>query len=105
MSGINAGFGIGAGQAWQGLTASRAFATTYINTTGKPILVAVTSQATSAACGIVANIDGANIYRTRSGVVSGGLFQNCLCFIVPSGSEYKVTEFESGILYNWAELR
>lgn len=40
----NAGGGVGVGQTWQNLTGSRAFDTSYRNTTGKPIQILVSVQ-------------------------------------------------------------
>ena len=79
----------GVGQTWQDVKANRVTGTTYVNTTGKPILVLVnTNYGTSI-------VDGVTLRYI--GIDSEGDWS----FIVPSGSTYSVT----GGIQSWAELR
>jgi hypothetical protein len=85
----------GYGQTWQVVTGSRAYSTTYYNTTGKAIFVFV--QNTSAATA-TATVNGVVIHNT-SGTNAG--FIN---FIVPPGGSYS-TAWTAGSLNLWTELR
>ena len=95
---------IGVGQTWQNVTASRAFATTYTNTTGRPITVNVgtvrrpdiTATMTATVGGVSFDVD-----FTSSGA------QNRLIgvFIVPSGATYQVSTDQAFSLQQWMELR
>jgi hypothetical protein len=84
---------IGQGQTWQNMSASRALATNYTNSTGKPILVSVTIIG-------AANITVDSIVAAASSVGNAG---NSLTTIVPNGSVYSVTS--GGAFSTWAELR
>jgi hypothetical protein len=88
---------LGMGQTWQNVTGSRAFSTTYYNTTSRPIFVypswsnSVNTTVTFTINGVTAgNING---YGTASG---GG-------FIVPPGTSYSVIAGQT--LTTWFELR
>ena len=94
---------LGYGQTWQNVTASRAVATTYYNTTGKPILVHATFRGNAGPLsdiqltinGTIANsvtCTTTNYYVTATG-------------IVPPGGTYIVSVSASVTLNNWAELR
>ena len=94
---------IGLNQTWTDVTASRALATTYTNSTGKPIFVsiiisqgAVNAVASLTISGVVVS------YYYQAASVSGGL----LCGIVPNGGTYSTatTGPSPGIL-SWKELR
>jgi len=43
---------LGVGQTWQNLTGSRSFGTNYVNSTSKPIVVSIKTQAGAAAGGV-----------------------------------------------------
>jgi hypothetical protein len=94
---------IGEGQTWQDVTASRALATNYTNSTNKPIMVAVSMvPANNVSTKLRAIIDGVTIglgdYALNASTAPGG------SFIVPAGSVYQVTA--SGRTVDiWAELR
>jgi hypothetical protein len=93
--------GIGVGQTWQNVTASRALGTTYTNTTGKPIMVAITlvqtSQGTSKL--VIDSIDNQYITTVSSGSLS-------LVAIIKAGSSYSAVNVTSGATLNrWMELR
>ena len=101
--------GVGAGQSWTNVTSSRAFATTYTNSTGKPIEVLITGQVVSAPNG--------NNYGSFSinGTVVGNFGVNAgnqsailmpVSFIVPNGATYSA-QIVTGLfgLVSWWELR
>jgi hypothetical protein len=94
------GAGLGSGQTWQNVTASRAINTNYTNTTGRAIQVAVTFSGTNA--GIRFYVDGIEVARQSTGVSSGTVWQG-VQVVVPAGSTYNATQ-TFGTLYNWAEL-
>lgn len=82
--------GVGDGQAWQNVTASRVSGTVYTNTTGRPIMV----QLSFTTGGVYTVVDGVNL--TVSAFHSA--------FIVPAGSTYKIT-YGSPSNLSWVELR
>ena len=91
----------GVGQTWQDVTASRAVGTTYLNNTGKPIMVSIVTSPQS-------GIDNHYLY-VGNVIVSGYLDQTNgdytpFSAIVPNGSTYRLTT-GSGRLIRWAELR
>ena len=95
---------IGIGQTWQNMLASRALATNYTNTTGKPIMVFVyCTSANATGIGVTITVDGVIVAKdVRDGNVRGP----SLTTIVPAGSVYRADiVFNSGSLANWAELR
>lgn len=95
---------IGDGQTWQNLTASRAFNTTYTNTTGRPIAVAVTGYSSAGSgMAVVALVNGTQVYRGSWGY--GSSTPCAVFFIVPPGATYSVAPNGSGSLESWAELR
>lgn len=92
---------LGYGQTWQSVTGSRAAATTYYNTTGKPIAVSIMSNGTQASLQITVNgviasspqWGGAANSSTQSGFV-----------IVPPGGSYSAS-ISGGNISAWSELR
>jgi len=98
---LNAGLGVN--QTWQTVTGSRAIGTTYTNSTGKPIMVAITYSCTIANTvqGLV--IAGTTVYV---GAVDVATFGGGFSLIVPNGATY-VTVTNSGTLtlVTWTELR
>lgn len=93
--------GIGVNQTWQNVTASRSFGVTYTNTTGKPIMVAVTSyNSATAAQNLSLYVNG--IVTVNSGSSYGGTAMS-ICVIIPNNvSYYFVT---NGSANKWFELR
>lgn len=90
--------GLGYGQTWQDVSASRVVNTvTYTNTTGKPIFISVRLNYDDGA--LLLYIDGLNI--GISGVTPGPVHYT-LTGIVPPGSTYKV---EASAACSWYELR
>ena len=82
--------GIGDGQAWQNVTASRVSGTVYTNTTGRPIFV----QVSFTTGGVYVVVDSVNL--TVSAYHAA--------FVVPAGSTYKIT-YGSPTNLTWVELR
>lgn len=88
---------IGVGQAWVDVTASRAFGTTYTNSTTKPIQVYI-------------HCSGSGVNTITIGGVLIGSFQanassvnSNASFIVPVGATYLVST--GATLARWSELR
>jgi hypothetical protein len=95
---------LGYGQTWQDVTASRALATTYYNTTGKPIFVGINwllSATGGAGCNFV--VAGVTVVTMRNNTSSAGNFP--LFTIVPPGATYILTVATSGSISSWLELR
>jgi phage-related tail fiber protein len=82
--------GVGDGQTWQNVTASRVSGTVYTNTTGRPIQVqvAIQSGSVTATCG--------GVTLTTTGFHAA--------FVVPVGTTYSVT-LSSPVNAVWSELR
>ena len=89
-------YALGFGQTWQNVLASRALATNYTNTTGRPILV----QVGVVGAGVVSSmlVDGVTV----SAIGSAGGDRATHSAVVPNGSVYRVN---NGTLETWAELR
>lgn len=99
------GGGIGDGQTWTDVNGSRNLNQSYVNSTGRPIMVSVTLYAgpSGSVGGPTANVDGvfaAGDSSGGAGGVGGGV-----TFIVPAGSTYVV--YGSGYIAgrSWSELR
>jgi hypothetical protein len=88
--------GIGFGQTWQSLAvgSTRISGTTYYNTTGKPISVLASVNASS---GSTVVVGGVTIYN-----LTNASFQT-VNFIVPNGSSYVITAPTQ--IVSWSELR
>lgn len=91
------------GQTWQDMTASRALGTTYTNTTGKPIIVAVTTHNTGGNdCDLRVDVDGLRVYEEF--IASPYVNSKLTCsVIVPAGSTYRAQSVD--VLSKWHELR
>ena len=90
---------LGYGQTWQNVTSSRADATTYYNTTGKPIFIsALVNLPSNTSQNLQVNGITADTAYTGAGIVIGAMLQA----VVPPGGSYIL----SGGLNNlWTELR
>lgn len=89
---------LGVNQTWQNLTGSRAYGTTYTNTTGKPISVfSITNGVSSTLSASVSGVTAANSNTTGSASV--------VFFIVPPSATYVVTAGGGATLVTWSELR
>lgn len=92
--------GLGVGQTWQNLTASRSLATTYTNSTGKPIMVSVAWEQSNQG-EMTLTVGGVAVDRGRQNQVGGGAAVQA---IVPAGATYSVTSTANTIAF-WSELR
>jgi hypothetical protein len=86
---------LGYGQTWQNVTASRSSGTTYYNTTGKPIMVAVCGNSTSFGTFVTGNMT--NTWLANTSV------QGNICVAVAPGQAYTVSAVTT--ITFWAELR
>lgn len=96
--------GIGGNQTWQSVIGSRALATTYTNTTGRPILVFPSAYHASTASGSIQfTINGLTCTASSASAVNTIIGT---CFIVPPGATYSVTWSVAGAaLSSWFELK
>ena len=95
-------YGIGVGQTWTDVTASRALTTTYTNTTGKPIFVSVYNSGSPNAGYTNLIIGGINLGRNGALAIQSGTMHGTVSGIVPSGITYSATG--TGLV-SWMELR
>jgi hypothetical protein len=94
---------LGHGQTWQDVTGSRAIATTYYNTTGKPIMINVTTGVSSGTGTTVATIGGVSVVGSSYSTTG---VKSSITAIVPPGASYSVTNSGTGAsLGAWTELR
>jgi hypothetical protein len=92
--------GIGASQTWTNVAGSRAYGTTYTNSTGRSIVITVT--ATGAANNNVAiYISGTQINAGGSG--GGAIVYDSVSAVVPNGVTYRAQG--TGAIAFWWELR
>ena len=90
---------LGYGQTWQNVTGSRANATTYYNTTGKPITVSITVLANGNGNGY--SVNGAVVGRVDAN--AGGIVNMPYTFVVPPSGNYSASGPAGPT--NWSELR
>jgi hypothetical protein len=98
---------LGYGQTWQLVTGSRALATTYYNTTGRPITVAISTTGSVASSSSSLSITVNSVAILTQGLIygAGGIsFGPSVTFIVPSGQSYSATVTQATLTI-WAELR
>jgi len=94
---------IGVGQTWQNLTSSRALGTTYTNSTGSPIMFAVTVNTTATTNSKASiSVDGLVVARTYP--YASGVYTPMFA-IVPNGSTYGASNVSNTTLNRWTELR
>lgn len=91
---------VGVGQTWQNVTASRVIGTTYTNSTGKPIQVAIAIDMTGT-LSFNFIVDGVTVRAITS--TSAAFSDGVSGIIVPAGATYQATG--TGFLVNWTELR
>lgn len=91
---------LGLGQTWQDLTASRVLNTTYTNSTGKPIQLAIDMQV--AGSSIATLTIGANTFFYRGSTGIG--ISHTIELIVQNGVTYNLSS-SNMILNKWQELR
>ena len=88
------------GQTWQAFTSgNRVSGTTYYNTTGKPIQIAISAQGTSSL--VTITVGGVTACQYANGAVTSGYWNASA--IVPTSSSYSATY--SPTFLSWSELR
>lgn len=92
-----ANLALGIGQTWQNVSGSRASGTTYTNTTGKPIMVALYGGAINTSRTFTVN--GLSLTWNNSGGAT--LVYTAFTLIIPNGASYSNT----GAVSQWLELR
>lgn len=93
---------IGEGQSWQDVTASRTWATTYTNTTGRPIMVSITAKDSGTQIYMNLWLGGLKVAEQ----MGGGGAQLQVTAIVPPGVTYKVERGDTtDNITGWMELR
>lgn len=91
---------LGINQTWQDVTGSRAAATTYQNTTARPIMVTISSAAAAGTSTISAG-DSAGSLIIIDDHQSSQLHVRNLCAVIPAGWFYRY----AGTISRWTELR
>lgn len=91
----------GVGQAHQDVTASRAFGSTYTNSTGRPIVISVSGQTTSSTTSLTGVVGGVTI--CQQGTSFTGITLS-MTFAVPNGATYSVSAVNNSLTI-WSELR
>jgi hypothetical protein len=92
---------IGYGQTWQDVSGSRTLGTTYYNTTGKPIQVAVSASCSSGTGVMTATVNSLGIQSNSAAAA----FNTTMVFIVPAGASYTSDITATKVLSSWYELR
>ena len=92
---------LGYGQTWQNVTGSRALGTTYYNTKGKPIQVAINMGVTTASSNLIVYVAGFGISNITA--ASSGISAQTLVFTVGVGQSYSATN-NAGSLIIWFEM-
>lgn len=100
--------GLGVGQTWTNVSGSRAFSTSYTNSTGKPIVVAIVASQTPGGSWLGATVDGVGPIPMGTGYTSGGTYTVSGTVVIPVGATYSVApQITAGSvsLSSWYELR
>ena len=102
--------GLGDGQSWQIVTGSRAYATTYTNTTGRPILakVHIAQSVANAITAVDGFVSGIAIHKLQIVGSAAGGSNFMVDLLVPPGATYSVVIVNNAggsVLANWVELR
>jgi hypothetical protein len=95
--------GVGIDQTWQSVIGSRAFGTTYTNSTGKPIMVNIAATVINTTT-ITANVSGVTV-AVEAGTGATSNSPATVSFIVPNGATYSISNSGSSTISVWAELR
>jgi hypothetical protein len=93
---------VGVDQTVTNVGASRALATNYTNSTGKPIMVYVSMSNASASAITVSYINGVLLYGSAD--PSANAYYSVV-LLVPSGMTYNVGMNGTPTLVNWVEIR
>ena len=93
----------GIGQTWQDVTASRTLATTYTNSTSKPIYVIVVNDFQNYGDPVEVFVNNIKLLSVDQGNGVGWLGNTS--FVVPAGQTYRVTKEVYPNIQSWVELR
>lgn len=104
LTGLATG-GLGKNQTWQDLTSSRAFATTYTNTTGEPIFISVEGYGAPNHGRIEMFVDNIKIGMQGLVSVASAGMSPTMNAVVPHNSTYRVNNSLGASLVRWTELR
>lgn len=98
---------VGVGQTWTNVTSSRALSTTYTNSTGRPIMIAVTIGIPSQLNSYVSfSINGSIVGYFGANSAAQPALLDTTTLIIPDGSTYRVTTVTgSPGIQIWWELR
>jgi hypothetical protein len=102
LSNLQSFLSLGYGQTWQDVKASRALATTYYNTTGKPIKVNISVTNTLANALYQFTVNGVVVATSQIYASAANLFVG---EIVPPGGSYSLSANGTNTFVVWAELR
>lgn len=100
---VTGAVGLGVGQTWTNVSSSRAYSTTYTNSTSKPIMVSIFATNLSAAAASCRFYVG-GVAIGGFGMSQSGGIDNGGSFVVPAGSTYQVTNTNFSAP-TWFELR
>ena len=96
---------IGYGQTRQDVSASRALATTYTNTTGKPIFITVSISGVATGSSAQLLVDAVASQNTSQNYTAGA-YCSAITAIIPPGSTYSVVSTIGTVtIVKWEELR
>lgn len=94
---------IGVGRTRQNVQGSRVAGTTYTNSTGKPIMLELTSSSGGATSSITVTVNGVTAYSEAWGGANTSIHP--IHIIIPIGGTYSVTITGSMSIAAWLELR
>jgi hypothetical protein len=99
--------GLGVGQTWQDMTASRAAGVTYTNTTGRSISISIYCSGGTAAAYTYLYINGVSFgYQGTGSTGSASIYAGTIVSeVIPNGSTYSITVGGTQGLQLWWELR
>jgi hypothetical protein len=98
-------YAIGIGQTWQDVSGSRSTGTSYQNTTGKPIQVAVSARTSGVQYFQVSSNNSTWINVAYFPKGAGDDTQSNAQVIVPNNYYYRIPSANVGSIDFWAELR
>ncbi len=100
-------YALGVGQTWQDVTSSRALVTTYTNSTGRPIMVAITTTPNFSVALVLRINSFGNSVDLDAGFNAGGSATDGspgFCVAIPIGAVYSVP-INNYPVSRWFELR
>ena len=89
---------IGVGQTWRNVTSQRTKNTEYTNSTGRPIMVAITNNYQDGGKNAHIRINGVNVIRLSN-------LTNSASLIIPAGAKYGYYTSTDLVIQIWQELR